>query len=219
MSLSPHIPKITNENTAIEYIRTHTGKVIENLEEYETWMIQNVWIYRPEEWKKEFSISTVRRCIEDISLAPYDGYNIYVLYQFDTASPEAQNAILKTLEDCPVYAIILLVVEHHESLLETIHSRCQMDDAMGGRYYSDPSLDEMVDDWISGRDSAHLVSYIYSGKYEKSEAISIIRAFLLRYPSTKDQEFLTQWLIDIFSTNEPVKNILERVLFCEIHHT
>ncbi len=34
------------------------------------------------------------------------------------------NALLKILEECPIYASILLVVEDSEALLETIHSRC-----------------------------------------------------------------------------------------------
>lgn len=48
---------------------------------------------------------------------------IYILRGFDTASTEAQNATLKLLEESPTYAIILLVVENPEGILETIHSR------------------------------------------------------------------------------------------------
>lgn len=33
------------------------------------------------------------------------------------------NALLKVLEDTPEHAIILLVVDNREALLETIHSR------------------------------------------------------------------------------------------------
>ncbi len=33
------------------------------------------------------------------------------------------NALLKVLEDTPKHAVILLVVENRESLIETVHSR------------------------------------------------------------------------------------------------
>ncbi len=39
---------------------------------------------------------------------------------------EAQNALLKTLEEPPNYAIIILVTNNKESLLETIKSRCDI---------------------------------------------------------------------------------------------
>ena len=37
---------------------------------------------------------------------------------------EAQNALLKTLEEPPEYAIIILITSNKEALLDTIKSRC-----------------------------------------------------------------------------------------------
>ena len=37
---------------------------------------------------------------------------------------EGQNALLKTIEEPPLYALILLIVKNRELLLETIRSRC-----------------------------------------------------------------------------------------------
>ena len=39
---------------------------------------------------------------------------------------EAQNALLKTLEEPPEYAIIILITSNKESLLDTIKSRCEI---------------------------------------------------------------------------------------------
>ena len=39
---------------------------------------------------------------------------------------EAQNALLKTLEEPPEYAIIILITTNKESLLDTIKSRCEI---------------------------------------------------------------------------------------------
>ena len=39
---------------------------------------------------------------------------------------EAQNALLKTLEEPPEYAIIILITSNKEALLDTIKSRCEI---------------------------------------------------------------------------------------------
>lgn len=41
-------------------------------------------------------------------------------------TPQAQNAILKTIEEPPAYAVFLLLTENAEMLLPTINSRCVM---------------------------------------------------------------------------------------------
>ena len=38
----------------------------------------------------------------------------------------AQNALLKTLEEPPEYAIIILITSNKEALLDTIKSRCEI---------------------------------------------------------------------------------------------
>lgn len=50
---------------------------------------------------------------------------LFVLYQFGTARTEAQNAILKTLEEKPVNTHIILITENLEYLLPTIRSRAR----------------------------------------------------------------------------------------------
>jgi hypothetical protein len=82
-----------------------------------------ILLYDIPEDKKEFNIETVRQCIVAINLAPYTGKHISILRHFDTATPSAQNALLKILEDCPSYAVILLEVSNPSILLETIRSR------------------------------------------------------------------------------------------------
>lgn len=62
---------------------------------------------------------------EDIK--PYQGpYKVYIIPQADMMTPQAQNAILKTIEEPPSYAVFLLLTENAETLLPTINSRCVM---------------------------------------------------------------------------------------------
>lgn len=63
----------------------------------------------------------------DILIKPYSSrYKIYIIPQADLMSVQAQNALLKTIEEPPEYAVIMLLTENAETLLPTIRSRCVM---------------------------------------------------------------------------------------------
>ncbi|MCI9490488.1 DNA polymerase III subunit delta' [Lachnospiraceae bacterium 48-42] len=62
-----------------------------------------------------------------IQIKPYSGpYKIYIIPQADLMTAQAQNALLKTIEEPPEYAVILLLTENADMLLPTINSRCVM---------------------------------------------------------------------------------------------
>lgn len=61
----------------------------------------------------------------DIVIKPYSSkYKIYIIDEADKLTIQAQNALLKTLEEPPAYAVIILLTTNHEALLSTILSRC-----------------------------------------------------------------------------------------------
>ena len=63
--------------------------------------------------------------IEDASIRPYDGgKKIYIIDEAEKMNTAAQNAILKTLEEPPDYAVLLLLSTNASIMLETIRSRC-----------------------------------------------------------------------------------------------
>ncbi len=72
------------------------------------------------------SIEEIRRqLINDIAVKPYMGpYKIYIVDEADKLTPQAQNALLKTIEEPPAYGIILLLTRNIDGLLPTIISRC-----------------------------------------------------------------------------------------------
>ncbi len=72
------------------------------------------------------SVEDVReQLIHDVAIRPYQShYKIYIVPDAQMMTPQAQNAILKTIEEPPEYAIILLLSTTAESLLPTIRSRC-----------------------------------------------------------------------------------------------
>ena len=74
------------------------------------------------------SVDDIRKQInEDIQIKPYSGkYKIYIMADADLMTVQAQNALLKTIEEPPSYAVIFLLTENADSLLPTICSRCVM---------------------------------------------------------------------------------------------
>ncbi len=61
----------------------------------------------------------------DIMIKPYKGpYKIYIIDEAQKLNVQAQNALLKTIEEPPAYAVILLLTTNAQSFLPTILSRC-----------------------------------------------------------------------------------------------
>mgnify|MGYP000196487717 CR=1 FL=1 len=74
------------------------------------------------------SIDDIREQINnDIVIKPYSSkYKIYIVPDADMMSVQAQNALLKTIEEPPAYAVILLLTTNADAFLQTIRSRCVM---------------------------------------------------------------------------------------------
>ena len=71
-------------------------------------------------------IAQIRKLQTDIIKKPHKKYKKYIINQADSMTVEAQNALLKTLEEPPEYAIIILITSNKGSLLDTIKSRCEI---------------------------------------------------------------------------------------------
>jgi len=85
-----------------------------------------IWVTH--EKPNSISVDDIRVQINgDIQVKPYNGkYKIYIVPDADMMTVQAQNALLKTIEEPPAYAVILLLTENANSLLPTICSRCVM---------------------------------------------------------------------------------------------
>lgn len=63
--------------------------------------------------------------VNDIQIKPYSSpRKIYIIDEADLMNPQAQNAILKTIEEPPAYGVIVMLTSNAQSLLPTILSRC-----------------------------------------------------------------------------------------------
>lgn len=66
-----------------------------------------------------------KQVVNDILIKPYYGkYKIYIISDAEKMTAQAQNALLKTIEEPAAYGIIMLLTDNASSLLPTILSRC-----------------------------------------------------------------------------------------------
>lgn len=74
------------------------------------------------------SVDDIREQVNNtVMIKPYQGpYKIYLIERAELMSVQAQNALLKTIEEPPEYVVFLLLTENAEALLPTINSRCVM---------------------------------------------------------------------------------------------
>jgi DNA polymerase III subunit delta' len=75
----------------------------------------------------EMKVDVVRELQHTLSLTPYEApRRVALLLRFQEANENAQNALLKTLEEAPGKSILLLTADTAENLLPTIVSRCEL---------------------------------------------------------------------------------------------
>jgi len=62
---------------------------------------------------------------QDMAIKPYSSkWKIYICNEAEKMTAQAQNALLKTLEEPPAYGVIILLTTSTEAMLSTIQSRC-----------------------------------------------------------------------------------------------
>jgi DNA polymerase-3 subunit delta' len=83
-----------------------------------------VWLRPP---GTQHLVEDVReRVIGQVAYRPFEGERrVFVIEDADAMAEESQNALLKTLEEPPAFAHLILVSAEPEALLETVRSRCR----------------------------------------------------------------------------------------------
>ena len=107
-------------------------------------------------------IDVIREVTRLLALKPYSSrYRVAILEDFDLALPQAQDALLKTLEEPAEHAVLLLLAGSTERILSTIRSRTQI-------IALRPLPIELVKDHLIGRgadaDRADLIARLSSGR-------------------------------------------------------
>ena len=72
-------------------------------------------------------VDQIREARRALNLKPYQArYRVALFLRFQEANDNAANALLKTLEEAPSYAVLILTADNPEQLLPTIVSRCEV---------------------------------------------------------------------------------------------
>lgn len=203
-----HLPYIIDELGALECIKAYGGIHIAHLDDLWEFMIPWVSLFEKRDEKKHLSVEDIRIWIGEISEIPYEKKHLYILRDFDLATLPAMNASLKILEEPPPYAIILLIVSNPETLLETIRSRCVNLFQKSGIPLVSEFMQKMVEDFRLWKNNAFL-STIFEKKFERDEVYEILTA-LSKEANHDELAILEQAYIDLFTTNESPRNILDR---------
>lgn len=120
---------------------------------------------KPEEAlrQRDLRIDTIREWQRDITLRPYEGrQRVLILHDAERLNDASSNAMLKTLEEPPAYATLILVANTAGDLLPTIVSRCrplklrpvpraEIAQALQERYMLNPADAHMLAVWSAGR--------------------------------------------------------------------
>lgn len=83
-------------------------------------------IYVSHEKPNTIGVDDIRTQVNsDIGIKPYSSkYKIYIIDEAEKMNPQAQNALLKTIEEPPSYGILMLLTTNADGFLQTILSRC-----------------------------------------------------------------------------------------------
>lgn len=66
-----------------------------------------------------------KQVVDDVYIKPFESeHKIYIVPDASLMTTQAQNALLKTLEEPPEYVVIMLIVDNMDALLPTVVSRC-----------------------------------------------------------------------------------------------
>jgi len=108
-------------------------------------------------------IGQIRELQRRLALSPYEGRRrVAILADFQTATVEAANALLKTLEEPPSRVVLFLAATDASLLLPTIVSRCQV---LSLRGVPPGQIEQaLIDRWHQRADLARLLSRLSAGR-------------------------------------------------------
>lgn len=137
---------------------------------------------------------------------------VYIIENSDTMTTEAQNCLLKTLEEPPEYITIILICSNEDSLLSTIKSRCtrmyfepietEKIKTYLKQNYPDQEISENIVNLSQGSIGKAIKLHEHKNIYENIEKILINM-------QNKDLIEIVQMAEEIYKTKEEISSILD----------
>lgn len=150
--------------------------------------------------EKTIGIEDIRTIQKTLFLKPLKGSKrAVIIKKAQRLTLQSQNALLKTLEEPPSHAILILTTEKKGSLVPTVISRCQVLEIKEQKIFKKEELEKhkkMIQNF-SSFSVAHRMKYAQDGATSKEEALALLetlifsgREMLLENPETKLARFL-----------------------------
>ena len=117
--------KNQREEKVVDIINREEGKTFEKIKDIKD--KPDIFTITLEEKEKSIGISQTRGGIKFLREKPFSYKKKFlIILNSEKLTTQAQNSLLKTLEEPPSYALIILSAKTYNSLLETIVSRCRL---------------------------------------------------------------------------------------------
>ncbi|OGC68679.1 hypothetical protein A2415_01865 [candidate division WWE3 bacterium RIFOXYC1_FULL_39_7] len=209
-----------------DLLKKHTPKTSFNLDSENN---PDILIISTEKEKKNIGIGQVKIAIKFLQEKPFSHENkILIFDKAERLTTEAQNALLKTLEEPPEFALIFLLTPTASALLETVQSRCKKinpDQTRGTNsaetVSSEKDAANNFEDILKMRVGERLELAIELAKEEREDLINMLdnwvvqgREVLLKNPTAENAENLNltlQLKQDLEKTNVNARLGLENV--------
>ncbi len=112
--------------------------------------------------KKTLGVGEIREGISRAQYAPFErGFRVWIVPEAERLTEEAQNALLKTLEEPPRSLITVLVTSNPGILLPTVTSRCQ---PLRFRPLANEEVEQLLVQRGCGREQAQQVAGLAEGR-------------------------------------------------------
>jgi DNA polymerase-3 subunit delta' len=148
-------------------------------------------------------IDQIRGLKRQISRRPMEGrYKIYILTDVERMNLPAANSFLKTLEEPPKTAVLILLTSNYSALLPTIRSRCQLI-----RFFTIPSTvlqNQLIEKLEFTEARARQITLLSGGKVGK--ALALANETDIKVESTIPDILKQSQLIEIFKIAEDLDN-------------
>ncbi len=152
---------------------------------------------------KSIGIATIRTLQKSAFLSPVSGkIKAIIIKQSELLTIEAQNALLKLLEEPPPHAIIVLATSNKNALLPTILSRCFIIDSYDQQKNSEKSMQEygqLLNTLLMGEIGEKLKLAEQYGKTNESAAevlehlLRLIQVLIIEKIQTNNKDALGQF--------------------------
>ncbi len=116
-------PDMVGKTTVVNWIINQTNDEEINIESAHS----DIYTIKLTDDRKEIGIDLIRDMRLNIYQRPTSfPYRFFVIYNADKVSTAGYNALLKTLEEAPPYAVVFLLAKNISGILDTIISRSQI---------------------------------------------------------------------------------------------